>query len=60
MEAFDFEIGDSVHKRQGYEWPGIVVARFHTLAGKARYVVECTVPQVAGALHIYSARDLTK
>jgi hypothetical protein len=31
-----------------------VVAVFTTLAGERRVVVECTVPEVAGALHIYS------
>ena len=31
---------------------------FDTLAGKTRVVVECTVPEVAGALHIYSPEQL--
>lgn len=51
-------IGDKVRKVKGYSWPGVVVAKFETLNGKLRYVVECTVPEVAGALHIYSPEQL--
>lgn len=58
MDAFMFSVGDRVVKVKGYLWPGIVIMRGHTKAGHARYVVECTVPEVAGALHIYSATDL--
>lgn len=54
----DFSVGDSVEKAKGYRWPGIIVAVFKTRSGAIRYVVECTVPEVAGALHIYSAKDL--
>ncbi len=49
-----FQVGDDVEKVRGYRWPGKVVAVFTTLAGEQRVVVECTVPEVAGALHIYS------
>lgn len=52
------QIGDKVRKVKGYRWPGVVVAKFETLSGKLRYVVECTVPEVAGALHIYSPEQL--
>ena len=48
------KIGDKVEKVRGYKWPGVIVAIFHTLAGAERIVVECTVPEVSGALHIYS------
>lgn len=48
------KVGDKVQKTKGYKWPGVVVAVFETLAGRIRVVVECTVPEVAGALHIYS------
>ena len=51
-------IGDKVQKTKGYRWPGVVVAMFETLAGKTRIVVECTVPEVAGALHIYSPEQI--
>lgn len=51
-------IGDQVEKVKGYRWPGVVVAIFETTAGKLRYVVECTVPEVAGALHIYSPEQI--
>lgn len=53
-----FNIGDKVEKVSGYKWPGIVVAVFDTLAGERRVVVECTVPEVAGALHIYNEKQL--
>jgi hypothetical protein len=52
------EVGDRVEKITGYKWPGIVVAVFNTLDGKPRAVVECTVPEVAGALHIYNPEQL--
>lgn len=52
------KVGDHVQKVKGYKWPGVVVAVFKTLAGADRYVVECTVPEVAGALHIYSRDQL--
>jgi hypothetical protein len=55
-----FSIGDKVEKVSGYKWPGIVVAVFDTLKGERRVVVECTVPEVAGALHIYNENQLTK
>lgn len=54
----DFSKGDLVEKARGYRWPGIVLVVFQTTAGATRYVVECTVPEVAGALHIFSAKDL--
>lgn len=55
-----FEVGDRVEKPCGYKWPGVVVAVFETTTGVRRYVVECTVPEVAGALHIYAPNQLTK
>ena len=55
-----FIIGDKVIKISGYSWPGIVVSVFSTLAGKQRIVVECTVAEVAGALHIYTPEQLVK
>ncbi len=51
---FKFGLRAKVEKRRGYKWPGVVVSRFRTLAGKPRYVVECIVPEVRGALHIFS------
>jgi hypothetical protein len=55
---FEFKIGDKVEKTSGYKWPGVVVAVFDTLAGERRVVVECTTPEVAGALHIYNEKQL--
>lgn len=52
------KVGDKVRKREGYRWPGVVVAHFQNLAGSERFVVECTVPEVAGALHIYNRNQL--
>ena len=53
-------MGQKVEKVSGYKWPGIVVAVFWTTSDDLRYVVECTVPEVAGALHIYSDAQLTE
>jgi hypothetical protein len=53
-----FKVGDRVEKSSGYRWPGVVVAVFDTLAGERRVVVECTVEEVAGALHIYNEKQL--
>lgn len=52
------KIGDTVEKINGYRWPGVVVSVFHTTEGKERVVVECTVPEVRGALHIYNPEQL--
>jgi hypothetical protein len=46
-------VGDRVEKANGYKWPGI-----QTPAGETRVVVECTVPEVAGALHIFASDQL--
>ena len=54
------QVGDRVQKVKGYKWPGIIVAAFQTLSGQTRYVVECTVPEVAGALHIYAPDQIVK
>lgn len=54
----NFKIGDKVEKVSGYKWPGTVVAVFNTLAGERRVVVECTVLEVIGALHIYNEQQL--
>lgn len=53
-----FKVGDVVEKVSGYKWPGEVVSVFLTLSGKERVVVECTVPAVAGALHIYAPEQI--
>ena len=54
-----FEIGDKVEKLSGYKYPGVVVAKFRTTAGKIRYVVECTAPDCQGMLHIFNAAQLS-
>lgn len=51
-------LGSTVQKVKGYKWPGIIVSAFYTKAGKLRYVVECTVPEVEGALHIYAPEQI--
>lgn len=55
-----FVEGDRVEKVSGYKWPGVVLCVFYTLKGEERIVVECTVPEVAGALHIYNPNQLKK
>ncbi len=57
-DPLQFQVGDKVQKLKGYKFPGVVVSAYHTLAGKDRYVVECTTPEVTGCQHIYSAKDL--
>lgn len=54
----EFFIHNRVRKKKGYAFPGTVVAKFATLKGLTRYVVECEVPEVSGILHIYSGKDL--
>ena len=56
----DLRCGSRVQKIKGYKWPGVVVSVFTTLAGQTRIVVECTVPEVAGALHIYNPEQLER
>lgn len=58
--AMDFAVGERVQKRKGYRWPGQVVAVFRNRAGDTRIVVECTVPEVEGALHIYNPEQLER
>jgi hypothetical protein len=53
-----FKVGDKVEKTSGYKWPGVVVSVFETLEGQRRVVVECTVAEIAGALHIYNENQL--
>jgi hypothetical protein len=48
------KVGDRVEKVSGYKWPGVIVSVFENMKGQPRIVVECTVPEVSGALHIYS------
>lgn len=55
----NFKVGDKVEKVSGYKWPGVVVSVFYTLAGDRRVVVECTVEEIKGALHIYNEQQLT-
>lgn len=57
LEA-QFKVGDKVEKISGYKWPGVVVSVFETLEGHRRVVVECTVAEIAGALHIYNENQL--
>ena len=49
---------DKVENVTGYKWTCVVVSAFDTLAGERRVVVECTTPEVAGALHIYNEKQL--
>lgn len=55
-----FHTFEKVQKASGYKWSGVVVSVFTNLAGDIRYVVECTIPGVEGALHIYNERQLER
>lgn len=55
-----FELGDRVEKRRGYRYPGVVVARFRSLDGCPRYVVEADHEDFRGMLHIFSPEQLVK
>ena len=57
--SIQHEVPDS-RKISGYPWLGVVVRVFKTLSGQTRVVVECTVPEVAGALHIYNEDQLER
>lgn len=57
-DAPKFKKWQKVQKTDGYPWPGVVVSVFTNRKGQIRYVVECTVPQVAGALHIFNEAQL--
>lgn len=57
-EEQKFRVGDKVAKVSGYPFPGIVVAAFQNTSGQWRYVVECTVEEVRGMLHIYNGNQL--
>lgn len=57
MENLLFAIGDYVEKVSGdYRFDGVVVAAFHKLDGRARYVVE----NGDGLLHVFSASNLAR
>jgi hypothetical protein len=56
--SVQFKVGDKVEKVSGYKWPGVVVSVFDTLSQERRVVVECTVAEIAGALHIYNEKQL--
>ena len=53
-------IGDRVCKAKGYRFPGVIVAKFATLAGKKRFVVECTSEDCAGCLRIFNEEQLSR
>jgi hypothetical protein len=55
---YGVHVGAKVRKRDGYEFPGEVRSVFATRAGHVRVVVECTVPEVAGMLHIFNLKQL--
>jgi hypothetical protein len=59
-DTADLRIGDRIKKVSGYKYPGVVVSVFRNLKGEDRYVVECSVPEVAGMLHIYNRNQLEK
>ena len=54
------KVGDRVQKVRGYLWPGEVRSVFTNKKGETRVVVECTVPEVVGALHIFNLDQIEK
>lgn len=59
-DTADLYVGDKVRKVKGYQYPGVVVAVFTNTKGEDRYVIECTVSEVAGMLHIFNRDQLEK
>ena len=52
-------VGDKVLKIKGYQYPGIIVAKFKKLDSTTeRLVVESTSPDTKGMLHIFSKKNL--
>ena len=60
MSKVTLTIGDRVQKLHGYKWPGEVRSIFTNRHGEIRIVVECTVPEVSGALHIYNINQVVR
>lgn len=58
IQGTTLKVGDRVEKLKGYRWPGVVRSVFKTEAGEERIVVECTVHEVRGALHIYNPEQV--
>lgn len=54
----EIEQGEIVTKTEGYEFRGVVIAKFYTLSGKLRYVVESTVPGASGIVHIFAPTQI--
>lgn len=52
------KVGDRVRKISGYPFPGVIACIFTTTEGATRVVVECTVPECKGMLHIYRPDQL--
>ena len=56
---FLMHVGDKVLKIKGYQYPGIIVAKFKKLDSTTeRLVVESTSPDTKGMLHIFSKKNL--
>jgi hypothetical protein len=60
VKPFEFPKFQAVKKRAGYRFPGIIVARYRTLSGANRYVVECTAKGAQGCQHIFSGNQLQR
>lgn len=54
----DFPTGSPVTKKEGYGYPGEVVAAFRNKIGQLRYVVEATGDGYEGMLHIFNGDQL--
>ena len=57
-QADRFPLGTRVRKASGPEWRGVVVGYYSSTYTPEGLVIECTVPEVQGALHIYNPEQL--
>lgn len=59
IDGATFSRGQSVVKKEGYNYPGEVVCVFRNKIGQIRYVVEATGVGYEGMLHIFNGDQLT-
>lgn len=59
IDGAQFSKGQSVVKKEGYNYPGEVVCVFRNKIGQIRYVVEATGVGYEGMLHIFNGDQLT-
>lgn len=60
MREFKYQQWEDVQKRKGYRFPGKIVARYWSLKGCERYVVECVASGAEGCQHIFAPEQLRR